>query len=507
MDQKARTITEEEFQKLFLYNKIHDLLLIRINCYPLIYYFTRSLITSGLYRKKDSESPYEKSIGIMQLFSGLWFILEKLFKKVKRMDNSLDVLFISRNRFFNLKLPGNIQFKSDYLFGYVIHCIKKKHPKYNTSFISTHFEDMPKLKNINLYSLAEYGTIVIFIKAFLRSIKIYARWQLSKTSIINYLVKNNLNYTIPLFLYFFSFKTLFFNIYFDYCFQNILEITRPKIILGNDDMLSFKPLTNFNTILILMQSASIDKSKELFLKMLISNFFCEIQKSDFFLVTGHKYYEIKKNTTDSKQIIITGQPRYDVLYYINKIYNKKMFIEKYKINPYHKIILWITQCHDMNDDENIKNIKTVFSSIENLNDITLIIKQHPDEGIKYTKMILEYINKYSINAIITPTNSDTYEQIYVCDLMITKNSTAAVEALALNKPIIVLNLTNKPDILDYVEKGIALGVYKEKDLKISIEKLIRNDIDLVKNRESYIYESLYKIDGKASERVVNSLKI
>ncbi|HJH26921.1 MAG TPA: hypothetical protein C5S37_09180 [Methanophagales archaeon] len=118
----------------------------------------------------------------------------------------------------------------------------------------------------------------------------------------------------------------------------------------------------------------------------------------------------------------------------------------------------------------------------------------------------KYLNSYNIDAVLTPKESDTYEQLFVCDLMITRHSTTAMEAVALNKPIIILNLSGEPDPVEYVKEGVALGVYKEGDLKPTIEKLLKDDSELAKNRKKYIETYLYKIDGKATERVVNLIE-
>jgi glycosyltransferase involved in cell wall biosynthesis len=82
----------------------------------------------------------------------------------------------------------------------------------------------------------------------------------------------------------------------------------------------------------------------------------------------------------------------------------------------------------------------------------------------------------------------------------------AMEAVALNKPVIILNLSGEPDVVDYVEQGVALGVYKEGELKPTIEKLLKDDSELAKNRKKYIEKYLYKIDGKATERVVKLIE-
>ena len=225
-------------------------------------------------------------------------------------------------------------------------------------------------------------------------------------------------------------------------------------------------------------------------------------------VYGHYHKELltEMSIYPEGNVVVTGSPRYDILYHADKVYCKEKFLSKYKINSNHNIILWTTQCHGLTNDENIKNFKAVFRTMQNLKDVTLVIKQHPIEEKIYTKMIKGYLNKYGIDAVIPPKSSDTYEQLFICDLMITRHSTTAMEAVALNKPVIILNLSGEPDAVDYVEQGVALGVYKEEDLKTAIEKSLKDDSELAKNRAKYIEKYLYKVDGKATERVVNVIE-
>jgi UDP-N-acetylglucosamine:LPS N-acetylglucosamine transferase len=214
------------------------------------------------------------------------------------------------------------------------------------------------------------------------------------------------------------------------------------------------------------------------------------------LLTNNSIYK-------DNNVIISGNPRYDIFFYSDNIFSKMEIIKKYDLPKNKNVILWTTQCQGLSVEENKKNFKAVFETMQTIKDTTLIIKQHPREGEKYTKMIKEYQNDYMINAILTPKDSDTYELLFICDLMITKTSTTAMEAVALNKPVIILNLSGEPDPVEYVKEGVALGVYKEEDLKSAIEKLLRDDSELIKNRKKYIERYLYTIDGKATERVVN----
>lgn len=226
---------------------------------------------------------------------------------------------------------------------------------------------------------------------------------------------------------------------------------------------------------------------------------------DLTALYGQYYYDLltKDSIYAPEQIVITGQPRYDILYHVDRIYSKKKFLEEHKINPLYKILLWTTQSHGLSNEENTENFETVFETMQEIKNVTLIIKQHPGEGERHTEMIKKYLSNYTVDVILTEKNSDTYEQIYICDLLMTKTSTTAMEAVALNKPVIILNLGEQADTIDYVQQGVALGVYKEEDLKTAIRKLLASDAELARNREQYVRKYLYKIDGKAAERVVN----
>lgn len=225
-------------------------------------------------------------------------------------------------------------------------------------------------------------------------------------------------------------------------------------------------------------------------------------------VYGHYHKELltKMSIYPEDSVVVTGSSRYDLLYHADRIYSKEKFLSKYNINPNHKIILWATAFRGQDDEGNIKDFKALFETIQNIKNITLVIKPHPGEGQRHIKMIKDYLNNYQISAVVAPSNSDTYEQLFVCDLMITKGSTTGMEAVSLNKPVIVLDLNYNSDTIGYVKEGVALGVYKEEDLKPTIEKLLKDDSELAKNRKKYIEKYLYKIDGKATERVVKLIE-
>ena len=81
-----------------------------------------------------------------------------------------------------------------------------------------------------------------------------------------------------------------------------------------------------------------------------------------------------------------------------------------------------------------------------------------------------------------------------------------MESVALKKPVIILELTEHPKKISYVEEKVAIGVYKLGELEDVINKLLKDDSDLAKNRENYITKNFYQMDGKATERLVKIIE-
>ena len=104
-------------------------------------------------------------------------------------------------------------------------------------------------------------------------------------------------------------------------------------------------------------------------------------------VSGDYFFDLLTKTSSYTEamVAVTGQPRYDVLFHAARLYSKKQLTEKYRINPNHKVILWATQCHGFSDEENESNFTAVLNAMREINDVTLLIKQHPGEPAGMTR--------------------------------------------------------------------------------------------------------------------------
>ncbi len=230
-----------------------------------------------------------------------------------------------------------------------------------------------------------------------------------------------------------------------------------------------------------------------------------IPMPDTIAVTGQYYQNLltKKSFYHAKKVVVTGQPRYDPL---NKLegYSKKEFCDKNNISYYKKIILVTTFPVGLEQLSYNRAIfvSTLLKNITNLSSVEIIIKPHPREDGNYYSRFL----RRGVSFRLLSKRDDTYEALYACDVLITFSSTTGLEAMIMDKPVVVINLTGEPEGIPYVKSGAAIGVHKEEDLVPAIKGTLYNKEvrkKLAEARKKFVYEHAYIQDGQASKRVAD----
>ncbi len=223
-------------------------------------------------------------------------------------------------------------------------------------------------------------------------------------------------------------------------------------------------------------------------------------------LVGGQYYQrllTELGGYPSSSILVTGQPRYDALADAKNRFPRNQYCEEYGIDPAHKIVLWATQCQGLGDEENERNYDAVFCTMKRLTGVTLVLKKHPGERREHIERAEQHLQDRAISVVIPSKDSNTYMHLACCDAMVTKSSTTATEAIVLDKPVIILNLSEEPDRVEYVREGVAHGVYRKEDLESAIKKALGGGGDLGGHRERFKQEYLMRCDGKATERVAS----
>lgn len=199
-------------------------------------------------------------------------------------------------------------------------------------------------------------------------------------------------------------------------------------------------------------------------------------------------------------VIVVGQPRYDILARADEIFDKDDVFHRFKLNPAKKLIVWTTDPHEGNRDEYQREADAVYEAIKKLGDeVQLITKLHPGE----LGAPLHYRAGRQAGVEPIVTEYSVYELLHACDAMITRASTTAIEAAILGKPIIIVNLSGRSEGIPYVKEGIALGSYSRDELAASIKSALYDDniqAKLKEARQAFVYKYAYLQDGRASQR-------
>jgi len=206
---------------------------------------------------------------------------------------------------------------------------------------------------------------------------------------------------------------------------------------------------------------------------------------------------------EEKQIIITGQPRFDEI--INKKFSKEEFYKKFNIPKDKKLLVYTSQSFP--EKLNKKIITIIYNACKNLKDYFLFVKLHQDDKIEFYKKIIE---KSKIENIRISKNVELYHTISSADIGITVSSTTGLETLLFDKPLIVLKMpSDRSDYIGpYTDKPCAITVHNSKEIENAIKSLEDKKVQnkLKKARKKFIEYYAYKQDGKASERVAKLIE-
>lgn len=216
----------------------------------------------------------------------------------------------------------------------------------------------------------------------------------------------------------------------------------------------------------------------------------------------------EENGVPEYKIVITGQPRFDRIQMIKTSNSKFDVISALGLNPAKKIFILTTAPFVeeglWQEDERSTFLESIVSAIRKT-DAQLIIKVHPREGADPYKKIA---NMDPGNIVVVKNEIELYNLLNASYAMITVLSTTGLEALIFEKPLIIVNFFGDSDPINYVTKGVAIGVNRKEDLTSAIVDVLYNEEvcqKLAKARKNFVYEYSYIQDGKASERVANTI--
>ena len=188
-------------------------------------------------------------------------------------------------------------------------------------------------------------------------------------------------------------------------------------------------------------------------------------------------------------VIVSGQPRYDILTRADKVFNREQTFNKLNLDLGKKLVTWMTLPQDFTPQENERNRNAIYNAVKSLKDAQLVVKLHPEENQKAA----QYRKDKSFKpTIVGGWATFTFELLHAADIVITHYCTTAIEAIILNKPVIVIDFSGELTWVPYVECGAAIGVHREDALASVIERILYDEEarqTLAEAQRRYVYES------------------
>lgn len=173
-----------------------------------------------------------------------------------------------------------------------------------------------------------------------------------------------------------------------------------------------------------------------------------------------------------------------------------------------KIVLWMTQTHVLNDDENDLNCKNMFSLFDRLrksgNDFELVIKLHPGE-IQDNNIYDKYNRIYGNVAKIFRGKENSYDLIRASDAVIIKDSSTFMMVSLIGKEIGILNLIESRPY--YKEYGFPVIMRDGKALEKFILGIGSPEHKRISDRfNARISKRYFKNFGHATDKIVGYIR-
>lgn len=208
--------------------------------------------------------------------------------------------------------------------------------------------------------------------------------------------------------------------------------------------------------------------------------------------------------TDPGRIVVVGIPQFDAIADGDAIARVPVR-ERLRIPSHERLVVYtmLSGTGVTPRDDVIGATREVLAAAERLRDAcAFVFKRHPADRADILSQMEADRRRWGIAVTM---DAPLHPLLWNADVVITQMSTTGQEAIMLGKPLIVVNVTGKPDTIPYVAYGAALGVYQVGELVDAIRRALTDEATraaLAEGRRRFIADFAYRVDGKATDRIV-----
>ncbi len=223
--------------------------------------------------------------------------------------------------------------------------------------------------------------------------------------------------------------------------------------------------------------------------------------------TGDNRNMLIKYGNSPDKIFVTGSVVIDNI--ARYITNKKEVRGKKRI----LFALWLSSDFPSGKEWYRKYLRKYLQEMNRVGNVEIIMKLHPrDKDMSFYKSILKELGYNNVEIMKTKGKTQTKDFLWSLirdsDLVISFGSSVSSEALIIGTPSLIIDLIPLTISSSLITEGIV-HISRDEDISKIVKEALYNEgriAELVDKGNQAISKYLYKIDGKASERVLGVIK-
>jgi UDP-N-acetylglucosamine:LPS N-acetylglucosamine transferase len=211
--------------------------------------------------------------------------------------------------------------------------------------------------------------------------------------------------------------------------------------------------------------------------------------------------------TESENVVVTGFPQFDSLADTQRL--KAVPVREQLGLPTDKPLVVFTMLSGVgitSRNEVSLALREMVNACERMqHDAAFVFKRHPaDQGDILAQLNLDPVQYGAAVTIDTP----IHPLLCAADVVVTQMSTTGQEALMLEKPLVIVNLSGGSGTIPYIEYGAAIGVDKPGTLADAISKALYDTgvrENLAAGGGQFVRDFTYRNDGGATDRIIKKI--
>ncbi len=209
----------------------------------------------------------------------------------------------------------------------------------------------------------------------------------------------------------------------------------------------------------------------------------------------------------AEALVLTGSPKFDELLAAAAASDRAALRARLGAREDEKLIVLASRFRPIRSTHQAVGaaFPAFVRAVESLPGVRALVKPHPAERAAPYEAVLRA--EGSTRVRVLPPSADLIELLVAADALVTVESLSAVEALVLDRPVLVLDMPT--NLRELVEAGAALGVAQGADPREALEALLCDDATraaLAEARRRYRHDVAGGLDGQATARIVELLR-